>query len=213
MCGISGVLVKRNPEFATLVYHKLIKASDIRGQDGTGITILRDDEFQVYRWEERARNLTLPILKIGDCVIGQNRYAIFGLDHNNDQPLVSKNFALVHNGVLYEYEKQFEELKLERDLKVDTELILRQCESQELTSTRVREIVEGIKGEAACLVLQRSSDSSFIAFMKNKILFSGRDTYGNIYYFSTLRIKNKVPEISGGIYEFNTGDVVMHARL
>ena len=210
MCGITGCIVKNNSPYASEVYAKLIRESDIRGQDGTGITLLRDGEFKTLRWRERAKEIPFYMqLNIGDMIIGQNRYAIFGLDHLNDQPLVSDNFAIVHNGVLYNYEKQFEELGLRRELKVDTELLLRLIEANYFVNGCGMKTLNGFEGDAACLVLTKTPPS-LISFMKNKILYSGRDKFGNIYFFSTLYIKNKVPEICDNIKEYKEKEWIQH---
>lgn len=219
MCGISGVIVKNNEDYAAGVYHKLLLASQIRGQDGTGITRLRDGKFLTKKWDKKAIDIendedynAILDLQIGDKVIGQNRYSIFGLDSSNHQPLVTKELSLVHNGVLYDYEKQFKKYKLPREFKVDTELILRLLEVRDSLYNElgyIEEMLEDIDGEMACLLLSNNFPKySLIAFMKNKILYSGEDIFGNIYFFSTLYIKNKVTQICKNIYEFKNYDVI-----
>jgi glucosamine 6-phosphate synthetase-like amidotransferase/phosphosugar isomerase protein len=225
MCGITGCIVKNNSWYATKIYYNLLRESDIRGQDGTGVTILRDSNFIINRFEGRAKNIDKDVftpLRDGDCVIGQNRYKVFGLDKSNNQPLVTNYFALVHNGVLYDYEKQYERLIeeykkrrkiLERKLKVDTELILRliEADSSYYYSNNISNTMRRFEGEAACLLLcNLNYFPRFIAFMKNKILYKGEDGFGNIYFFSTLYIKNKVPEICKNIEEFKNYDVKIY---
>lgn len=202
MCGISGVIVYSNPKAATDIYFKLLQASDIRGQDGTGITVCRKGRFITKRWDCRAREIKREDfleLEVGDRVIGQNRYAIFGLDRSNDQPIVGDEIALVHNGVLYDYERQFEQLGLKREMKVDTELILRILEKNYGDNAILASSLDEFEGEAACLAVTTSGFA--FSFMKNKILFSGEDPDENLYYFSTSRIARKVPELSN-IYEY-----------
>jgi glucosamine 6-phosphate synthetase-like amidotransferase/phosphosugar isomerase protein len=215
MCGITGCIVNNNPSFATEVYFKLLKASDIRGQDGTGLTLLRNKKFYTYKWPIRARDISFDLaLEKGDKIIGQNRYAIFGLDFSNNQPITFDNLSLVHNGVLYNYEKQkklFEEkYNIYQDTQVDTELIVRLLHlflSQKIKQKdAIKDVLSVIDGEAACICLD-CSNSSLYAFMKNKILYRGEDEYGNVYFFSTLYIKNKVSEISKNIIEFKDCEV------
>jgi len=224
VCGISGVIVKKNPDYVTKVYHKLLLASQIRGQDGTGITRLRNGEFLTKKWDKKVSDIQntndykeILDFKVGDRVIGQNRYATFGLDHSNDQPLVTDVYALVHNGVLYDYEKQYDKFEnfykhsFKRDYKVDTELILRLIELQPFlrhSPKYIEDILYKIEGEAACLLLINNTIQPFlVAFMKNKVLYKGEDEFGNIYFFSTLYIKNKVSQICKNIYEFKNYDV------
>lgn len=215
MCGVTGIIVKSNPIYASRVYYDLLKASEIRGQDGTGITRLRNGEFFTEKWNTKVSKISpsaifkIISLKVGDRVIAQNRYAIFGLGHENDQPLLTNKIALVHNGVLYDYEKQFkdiqerEDIRLDRKLKVDTELLLR---LSDFYYPDMNIVLRAFQGEATCLILSNTT-YPFIAFMKNKILYSGEDKYGNIYFFSTMYIKNKVPQICKNIYEFKNNDI------
>lgn len=195
MCGISAVIVRSLPT----LYWDLLKVSDIRGQDGTGVTILRDAHFMTHRWNCRAKDIKdFPELKEGDLVIGQNRLAIFGLDHKNDQPLLTDRFALVHNGNLLDFEKMFKEYGLRRELQVDSELILRLIEKVSsslqvpLSAEQLyRDAVMGaVKGDMACLLLD-TRRIGITCFVRNKPLHV-KTVGGNTYLFSTERIGKKV---------------------
>jgi glucosamine 6-phosphate synthetase-like amidotransferase/phosphosugar isomerase protein len=190
-----------------------LKTSEIRGQDGTGITILRDGQFITHRWNCKASEITdFPELKTNDIVIGQNRLAIFGLDPSNNQPLVTDRYALIHNGNLYDFEKAFETYGLPRTYQVDTELILRLIEKFNKGSWRVgppdtelgedvRDMAESVKGDFACLLLD-AENQMLAAFRRNKPLYGCVDG-DSLYFFSTERIGQKVFKDAPGFFELS----------
>lgn len=188
MCGITGAIIKQKGD----TYWKLLEASEIRGQDGTGISIKSFDidlpligRSELKASEAKFRNE----LNEGDIVIGQNRLAIFGLDHRNDQPLVTKDYSLVHNGNLVGFEELFKRLDLKREYEVDTELLLRIIEGLGV-ERGVRYIEDNVKGNFACLVIDHKANK-LSGFRRFKPLFEYEDETG-IYFFSTERIGEKV---------------------
>ena len=197
MCGITAALIKTSSH----KYWDLLRASEIRGQDGTGCTIMHRDGFLfTFHSPFKASLLSeLPELKAGEFIIGQNRLAIFGQTQENNQPLHEKfmNLSLVHNGNLYNFEKPFEELKLKRSLQVDTELILRLLQKFKLEEqgpkTAISSTIQNIKGNYACMVLDSvyPLTASLGIFVQDKPLWMAEDETG-LYFFSTDRIGKKV---------------------
>jgi glutamine phosphoribosylpyrophosphate amidotransferase len=201
MCGITAALIKTS----NTKYWDLLKASEIRGQDGTGYTIMKKDgSFFSFHSPLKASLLTeFPLLEAGDFVIGQNRLAIFGQTQENNQPLHEEfmRLSLVHNGNLYDFEKVFTEMNLKRSFQVDTELILRllqkfKLEWGELKSS-IAATIERIKGNYACMVLDGvyPDKAALGVFVQDKPLWMAEDETG-LYFFSTERIGKKVfPEL------------------
>jgi len=198
MCGVTGAIIKSKDH----KYWELLKTSEIRGQDGTGVTVLehQDNEFTSYRWDCKATQVgSFPQLRRGDSVIGQNRLAIFGQGHKNDQPIVTEHSALVHNGNLYDFEPVFKQYSLKRELQVDSELIVRLIENlngdipeywTEGMHAAIWHTMGIIKGNYACLLLSKQT-GNIDAFAYFKPLFHYEDETG-IYFFSTERIGQKV---------------------
>lgn len=216
MCGISAVVVQDNGGVSTNTYRELLTVSDIRGQDGTGIAMCNSGDVEIVRWRERARDITFfPVFNKSDICIGQNRLAVFGLTPENDQPIETQNYVIVHNGNLYNHEALTEEYKLERKLTVDTEVIIQLIEkfaieyindlflithafqvedNTELYTTATMKAIEKIfsvvKGNYACILYDNRCNKLF-AFRKYKPLYKYTDDYDNIYLFSTERIGEK----------------------
>lgn len=207
MCGVSGALIRSKDH----KYWDLLRASEIRGQDGTGISVLHKGAYlTTYRFNCKASEIplaALPVLEPGDFVIGQNRLAIFGLDSKNNQPILGRlpdvDSALVHNGNLYDFENAFKKYGLRRSLDVDTELISKLLdrylqEPRIPLSEAITYVGDRVKGNFACLYLRRSHvsyDATMSVFLRDKPLWVANETSGT-YFFSTDRIGKKVfPEL------------------
>lgn len=195
MCGVSGAIVKNVDGFSQ-TYWKLFNTSEIRGQDGSGITVLRDDELHTFHSDKKASEANLEVSLVNkDMVIGQNRLAVFGLSPENNQPITSERFSLVHNGNLFNFEENFVLFGLERKLQVDTELILRMIEQASPSSAQdlydaIDACMTLLDGNMACLLLDREL-GVLAAFTKFKPLYvlNNEDA---VYFFSTDRIGKKV---------------------
>lgn len=195
MCGISATIVKRSDN----KYWELLRASEIRGQDGTGYTYYKalGTTYRTFHTTKKASELFKypEVLHRGDVVIGQNRLACFGLGVENQQPLMSQSAILVHNGNLYDFEQVFKEEKLQRHLQVDSELLLRIYERYRNTDS----IYYLAKGNFACIIVDRIK-KKVLGFTRDKPLCWYEDDTG-IYFFSTLRIGQKVFGAQADIHE------------
>lgn len=186
MCGISLTIVKSDKN----KYWDLFRASEIRGQDGSGYVYYKV-LGQTYTMNKVSHKASLlmkypEVLHKGDFVIGQNRLACFGLDVINQQPLMSQDTILVHNGNLYDYEDMFKEEDVPRRLQVDTELILRLWDKYKSLDI----LYHKLKGNFACILVDRNR-KEIQAFTRDKPLCWYEDDTG-IYLFSTRRIGEKV---------------------
>lgn len=196
MCGITGAIIKQ----PSSTYWDLLRASDIRGQDGTGIAIKHPsvpiiDSEKVPQRAKEASFLKEHEMQEHDAIIGQNRLAVFGLDEENQQPLIGDRFAIVHNGNLFNYEELFEKYGWYRGYQVDTETILRYLEWTEPfepddVKTVLRDMPKFIQGNWACLILDAKTEHIF-AVTRCKPLHYVKTQEGT-FFFSTERIGRKV---------------------
>lgn len=193
MCGVTGAIIKSDNH----KYWDLLIASEIRGQDGTGIMVKGKNRSTITQKSNlKASDIEWELkLQKGDLVIGQNRLAIFGLTPENNQPVTTERLGLVHNGNLRDFEEVFVKHNLKRQYQVDSELILRLYErfAQDDWNVQGQEITrfkERIKGNWACLILD-TWRNQIIAFAHYKPLFRYEDDTG-IYFFSTEQIGKKV---------------------
>lgn len=196
MCGITGATIKKREN----KYWDLLLASEIRGQDGTGYSRLKKDEDQpihlisVKKASELEDHEKVELDR-GDLIIGQNRLATFGLTKENNQPIVSGRFSLVHNGNLFDFESVFKKFNLKRELQTDSELILRLIEYKKPTTPEeimhaIQWAMSEIKGNMACLLLDNFT-RTITAFCRDKPIWTAEDDTG-LYFFSTERIGQKL---------------------
>ncbi|WP_425403849.1 glutamine--fructose-6-phosphate transaminase (isomerizing) [Hwanghaeella sp.] len=108
MCGIVGILGKRD---ASPLLLDGLKRLEYRGYDSAGIATLVNGSIDRRRAEGKLANLA-SVLEgnplAGTVGIGHTRWATHGVpSENNAHPHISENVALVHNGII----ENFQELK------------------------------------------------------------------------------------------------------
>lgn len=116
MCGIFGIILNNsNENIYKLVINGLAQLQN-RGYDSAGISILKDDVINVYKYastnEENALEKLekLNLAKDNDkeiySIMGHNRWATHGVKNDvNAHPHLSNNkmFSIVHNGIIENY--------------------------------------------------------------------------------------------------------------
>ena len=106
MCGIVGYIGTKK---AVPVLIKGLLSLEYRGYDSAGICVLNNDILNVVKSKGRVKNLEsnpeLPNLT-GSIGIAHTRWATHGIPSNeNSHPHLdnSKEFAVVHNGIIENY--------------------------------------------------------------------------------------------------------------
>ena len=127
MCGIWGFDVSKSGMWDEDFVEDMIKRADERGGHSYGFYGIKANGEHIYFKEEgRARPLLIMEL-IKDCVvvIGQSRLATSGgIDLFNAQPLVTKDYAIVHNGNIENYKAIMEYYKYRPTTELDTEALV-----------------------------------------------------------------------------------------
>ncbi len=108
MCGISGYIGNRN---ATPILIEGLRKLEYRGYDSAGLALLKDGKLDVVKKKGRVANLAEEISKSpisATMGISHTRWATHGgVTDANAHPHLStdKSFALVHNGIIENYEQ------------------------------------------------------------------------------------------------------------
>ncbi len=109
MCGIVGYNGKKQ---AAAILIDSLKRLEYRGYDSAGIAVFDRNVFEVYKEKGRIADLekTLPDIP-GTVGIGHTRWATHGRPNKeNAHPHTSGNIAVVHNGIIENYQQLKENL-------------------------------------------------------------------------------------------------------
>ena len=111
MCGIIGILGKGEVSSALL---DGLKRLEYRGYDSTGIATLVNGRIERRRAEGKIANLETLLSKrplTGSTGIGHTRWATHGRpSENNAHPHATDKVAVVHNGIIENFQELREEL-------------------------------------------------------------------------------------------------------
>lgn len=176
MCGIVGYVGKKQ---ATPILLDALKRLEYRGYDSAGIAVINDNGIEIHKTEGKISDLEaiLPDIK-GLCGIGHTRWATQGAPTTlNAHPHVSGNIAVVHNGIIENYQELYDELKgegYEFVSETDTE-VLAHLTHRYYKGNLVEAVIEGlkkVKGTYAAAFLCGDSEQ-VVAARKDSPLVAG----------------------------------------
>lgn len=129
MCGIVGGIAERD---ITEILLTGLQRLEYRGYDSAGLAVVSSEgEFNRVRVSGKVGELVDAITKrpvIGSCGIGHTRWATHGIPHerNAHPQMSSSQVAIVHNGIIENFENLRERLKADGYVfhsETDTEVI------------------------------------------------------------------------------------------
>ena len=120
MCGIFGVIsdsIVKTKNLKTLVNH-----STQRGKDSSGLIFNDGNHLRIYRADFEITKLLKKINLVStNFICGHSRLITNGLSDN--QPVVRDNIFVLHNGIITNNNEIWENLKIKRKLKIDSEVV------------------------------------------------------------------------------------------
>ncbi len=181
MCGIIGYIGKKNVDSVLIVG---LEKLEYRGYDSAGIAILSDNGIYLKKKKGRISDLAQALngtplkARVG---IGHTRWATHGKPNDiNAHPHIDckKNFAVVHNGVIENFERIRKNLikKGHRFLsETDTEIIPHLLEENykgDLLSA-VLKVIKELKGSFALAIISKYHPDKIIGVRKGSPLVIG----------------------------------------
>ena len=168
MCGIVGYIGSAGKTVNVLV--EGLRRLEYRGYDSSGIAILENGHAKVLKSEGKLDNLLKKLSLTsfnGSLGIGHTRWATHGIaSERNAHPHVSGGTAVVHNGIVENYQELKDELKMKGyvfNSDTDTEVISHLIEDFSANGSSFEESVRGtfklIEGSyAVAIVSEREPD-------------------------------------------------------
>ena len=187
MCGLVGYVGKN---LAIDIAYKSLERLEYRGYDSSGIAYFNNDKINVIKSEGLLKNLENQIDKNFNThvAIGHTRWATHGKPSRiNAHPHLSQdgNIALVHNGIIENYENFKHDLKnMALVSETDTEVIAEWLSLQLPPSYNEKQVLESlakacakIKGSFAFgIIIKNIPDKIFFAKRKSPLIIGcGKD--------------------------------------
>jgi glutamine---fructose-6-phosphate transaminase (isomerizing) len=180
MCGIVGAVAQRN---IVSVLVEGLRRLEYRGYDSCGVAVLADGEPRRARSVARVSDLDAQVRETnlgGMTGIAHTRWATHGAPvTNNAHPIFSRDtLALVHNGIIENYESLREMLKgqgYEFVSQTDTEVIAHLIHSMyqgDLFQT-VRDAVKQLHGAYAIAVIHKDQPHTVVGARQGSPLVVG----------------------------------------
>uniref|UniRef100_A0A1S7LLU7 Glutamine--fructose-6-phosphate aminotransferase [isomerizing] n=1 Tax=Magnetococcus massalia (strain MO-1) TaxID=451514 RepID=A0A1S7LLU7_MAGMO len=183
MCGIIGVIGERN---ATPILVEGLRRLEYRGYDSAGIAVAYQGELHISRAKGKLVNLQDQLTqepRTGFVGIGHTRWATHGPPTvQNAHPHRSEQVAVVHNGIIENYQSLRQELmddgvvfQSETDTEVIPHLINQMLKNHPdlAPAEAIRKAVAKLQGAFALGILIRGKEELLIAARRGSPLILG----------------------------------------
>jgi glucosamine--fructose-6-phosphate aminotransferase (isomerizing) len=157
MCGIFGIISTTSIERKDLKL--LVKHSQQRGKDSSGLIFMKDHRYQIYRADhgiDKLLNKVKPYYS--PIVLGHSRLITNGLSDN--QPVARNDIFVLHNGIIVNDQEIWKELSVERKFQIDSEVIAGIALDHFKNNLPLNDLADVImkkcKGVVSCAILVQS---------------------------------------------------------
>ena len=181
MCGIVGGVAERN---ITEVLIEGLKRLEYRGYDSSGLALLNNQQILRERRVGKVANLAEAVSEqhlTGHVGIAHTRWATHGKPtENNAHPHVSGDVAVVHNGIIENYQELKEELEAlgyiftsQTDTEVVAHLVHDALKQTDSLLEAVQNIVPRLKGAYALGIIHTGHTDELITVREGSPLVIG----------------------------------------
>jgi len=121
MCGIFGQIATKRVNKFNL--NKIAKYAKQRGVDSSGLIYFNNSNYEIQKADFDIEKLLKKVQPYNsNVVLGHSRLITNGLSDN--QPVLKDNICVIHNGIIVNEKEVWKNLKVKRELKIDSEIIV-----------------------------------------------------------------------------------------
>ena len=213
MCGIVGIIGKEN--VAPIIIESL-KRLEYRGYDSAGIATLVGGEIERRRAKGKLINLEDKLREnplTGTIGIGHTRWATHGVpNETNAHPHATTELAIVHNGIIENYQALKEELlKLghnfatETDTEIVAALVTQYIHEKMDPISAVRKAVKRLEGAYSMAMIFANHDDLMIGVRSGTPLTIGYTDDAKCIASDAIALANFTSQVS----HLDDGDIVV----
>ncbi|MDR3187508.1 MAG: glutamine--fructose-6-phosphate transaminase (isomerizing) [Holosporaceae bacterium] len=184
MCGIIGTVARSGDDIVDQIIEGLEKL-EYRGYDSAGIAVISDGKIIRERAVGKLQNLKAKLKGSsisGSLGIGHTRWATHGRPtENNAHPIISRNVAVVHNGIIENYKELKFDLKndgyifeTETDTEVVAHFLQREIDHGASPRNAFENLLKSIEGAYAFAILFSAAPDALFAARHRSPLAVGR---------------------------------------
>ncbi|WP_291493948.1 glutamine--fructose-6-phosphate transaminase (isomerizing) [Desulfurella sp.] len=183
MCGIVGYIGNKK---ASGILLNGLSALEYRGYDSAGIAVV-NEQIEVIKVKGKVADLVSQCLSIGSELngtigIGHTRWATHGRpSKENAHPHSTKNFAIVHNGIIENF-KEIDEFLIKNGYQktsaTDTESILLLIDyfSKDISTLEaIKKAISVLKGSFAIALIHLGEEKIYAAKKESPLLIGVKD--------------------------------------
>lgn len=181
MCGIFGSTTPNGLDEKSL--STIIKHAEQRGRDSSGLVVHRPGGYLAYRADFTIEKLLKRAPLVGvDAFIGHSRLVTNGTADN--QPVIRDGVAVVHNGIIVNYDELWPTINKTRELTINSEIIpailASQLESGADLAAAADYVLSVVKGNASCAALVPAL-GKLVLFSNSGSLYVGEQASGHVF--------------------------------
>lgn len=188
----------------------------MRGTDAAGYAYFDDlDNLVVHKSKKTFGHLIIEDvwndLKMPKVFIGHTRAATQGSPNQNENnhPLTSGNYTIVHNGIIWNDVELTKDHGLERNAEVDSEAIvslISQMATKNPAKTIIKVLEEAlpkVDGSHACAMLDNTNPNSLVLWKTGSPIHIAYSKELDTFFFSSMSVNIKDLELNNGIMDEN----------
>ena len=187
MCGIFGIVSDKSVDIET--FKKLAKLSERRGSDSSGLLYFENNLYSIKKADFKINRLIRETsFSDTSLIVGHSR--LITNSQIDNQPVVKNNLSVIHNGIILDNEKFWENSSQTQEYEIDTEIILAITldflKNNKPLEGLYEKIIKSSKGSFSCsiiiphlgkMALLSNTGSLFYGLKENQFIFASENSF------------------------------------